>query len=77
MTAASRPRRRRPTAEQAARAWARRLARRRPGLIADVRDALRAMYGRPEWQRVHEPTSELVLTILSQNSADILSLIHI
>ena len=29
------------------------------------------MYGRPEWQRVHEPTSELVLTILSQNSADI------
>jgi endonuclease III len=29
------------------------------------------MYGRPEWQRVHDPTSELVLTILSQNSADI------
>lgn len=29
------------------------------------------MYGLPAWQRVHEPTSELVLTILSQNSADI------
>ncbi len=29
------------------------------------------MYGRPVWQRVHDPTSELVLTILSQNSADI------
>lgn len=29
------------------------------------------MYGTPEWRRVHDPTSELVLTILSQNSADI------
>ncbi len=29
------------------------------------------MYGVPVWQRVHDPTSELVLTILSQNSADI------
>ncbi len=28
-------------------------------------------YGRPTWQRVHDPTSELVLTILSQNSADV------
>lgn len=28
------------------------------------------MYDRPVWQRVHDPTSELVLTILSQNSAD-------
>jgi endonuclease-3 len=27
-------------------------------------------YGEPVWQRVHDPTSELVLTILSQNSAD-------
>ncbi len=32
---------------------------------------MRAMYGTPTWQRVHDPTSELVLTILSQNSADI------
>lgn len=29
------------------------------------------MYGRPAWERVHDPTSELVLTILSQNSADV------
>ena len=28
------------------------------------------LYGLPTWQRVHDPTSELVLTILSQNSAD-------
>ena len=29
------------------------------------------MYGTPVWQRVHDPTSELILTILSANSADI------
>lgn len=29
------------------------------------------MYGRPAWRRRNEATSELVLTILSQNSADI------
>jgi len=29
------------------------------------------MYGAPVWGRVHDPTSELILTILSQNSADI------
>jgi endonuclease-3 len=39
--------------------------------MADTLAALREMYGRPVWQRVHDPTSELVLTILSQNSADI------
>ncbi|HVM29301.1 MAG TPA: hypothetical protein VM305_00825 [Candidatus Limnocylindrales bacterium] len=32
---------------------------------------MRSMYGVPSWQRVHDPTSELILTILSQNSADI------
>jgi endonuclease-3 len=54
-----------------ARAWARRLARFRPGLVGDTLAAMREMYGTPVWQRVHDPTSELVLTILSQNSADI------
>ena len=34
-------------------------------------DALATRYGEPVWARVHEPTSELVLTILSQNSADV------
>jgi endonuclease-3 len=62
-------RRRRPA--DPARAWARRLARTRPGLVSDTLEAMVAMYGRPSWTRVHEPTSELVLTILSQNSADI------
>ncbi len=54
-----------------AKAWAKRLARTRPGLIPFVMDALAARYGTPVWARVHDPTSELVLTILSQNSADV------
>ena len=33
-------------------------------------EQLNARYGEPTWQRVYDPTSELVLTILSQNSAD-------
>ena len=53
-----------------AKAWVRSLARTRPGLVPFVNDALAGMYGHPVWQRVHDPTSELVLTILSQNSAD-------
>ncbi len=53
------------------RTWARRLERTRPGLVPFVLDQLAAMYGRPAWQRVHDPMSELVLTILSQNSADV------
>jgi endonuclease-3 len=39
--------------------------------MEDTLAALRAMYGTPEWQRVYDPTSELILTILSANSADI------
>jgi len=54
-----------------AKAWAKRLTRTRPGLVPFVLDALAARYGQPVWARVHEPTSELVLTILSQNSADV------
>ncbi len=53
------------------RTWARRLERTRPGLVQFVLEQLTAMYGRPVWQRVHDPMSELVLTILSQNSADV------
>ena len=33
-------------------------------------DELAAYYGRPVWQRRLDPTSELILTILTQNSAD-------
>lgn len=64
-----RRKRRRPA--DPARAWAKRLERYRPRLMADTLDALATMYGHPTWARVHDPTSELVLTILSQNSADI------
>jgi endonuclease III len=63
------PRRRRPA--DPARAWARRLERTRPGLLGFTLTALASAYGEQSWQRVHDPTSELVLTILSQNSADV------
>jgi endonuclease-3 len=53
-----------------ARKWARDLERKRPGLVAFVIDRLSEAAGRPVWQRRLDPTSELVLTILSQNSAD-------
>jgi endonuclease-3 len=56
--------------EQVARAWARQLDAKRPGLIAFVLDRLAEANGRPAWQRRLDPTSELVLTILSQNTAD-------
>lgn len=52
-------------------AWHSRLRRYRPELMGDTLDALQKMYGRPTWQRVYDPTSELVLTMLSANSADI------
>ncbi len=53
-----------------ARGWVRRLRRTRPGLLEFVLDALATLYGRPQWRRRLDPTSELVLTILAQNSAD-------
>jgi len=63
-------RRSRPSPEAAARAWARRLEKSRPGLVDFVLDSLAEANGRPAWERRLDPTSELVLTILSQNSAD-------
>ena len=63
--------RRRRAKPDPVRAWVRRLDRYRPNLMSDTLAGLREMYGRPAWQRVHDPTSELVLTILSQNSADV------
>jgi endonuclease III len=53
------------------RAWASRLERTRPGLTTYVLDRLAERYGPPGWQRRLDPTSELVLTILTQNSADV------
>lgn len=53
------------------RTWVRRLERTRPGLVADVLAGLATIHGHPAWERRLDPTSELVLTILSQNSADL------
>jgi len=63
------PRRRTP--EQIARAWTRRLDRTRPGLVEFVVEGLAAEYGQPSWQARLDPVSELVLTILTQNTADV------
>ena len=52
------------------RTWAKRLERYRPGLVPFVMDSLAERYGHQTWQRRLDPTSELILTILTQNSAD-------
>lgn len=52
------------------RTWVRRLERTRPNLVRDVLDSLAARYGHQTWERRLDPTSELILTILTQNSAD-------
>ncbi len=51
--------------------WAKRLRQTRPDLVEYVLDGVQSLYGVPQWKRVLDPTSELVLTILTQNSADI------
>lgn len=52
-------------------AWRKRLDRTRPGLVRFTLDGLAEPYGRPAWERRLDPTSELILTILTQNSADV------
>jgi endonuclease-3 len=68
---ASRPASRRRRPPDPVRTWARRLARTRPGLIDDVLERLAGLHGHPTWERRLDPTSELILTILTQNSADV------
>jgi len=51
--------------------WAKRLKVSRPDLVEYVLDNVQSLYGIPEWRRVLDPVSELVLVILTQNSADI------
>jgi endonuclease-3 len=51
--------------------WAKRLKASRPGLVEDVLDGVQSLYGVPVWRRTLDPMSELILTILTQNSADI------
>src|SRR4029077_12515780 len=65
-----RPRPRRRKFSDPARSYAKRLERYRPGLVPFVLGALAERYGHPTWQRRLDPTSELILTILTQNSAD-------
>lgn len=66
---ASKTKRRKPA--DPARAWARSLDRRRPGLVPFVLTELAALYGTPRNDTRLDPVSELILTILSQNTADV------
>jgi endonuclease-3 len=66
--AGTKRRRRRP---DPVKTWVKRLERTRPGLTRFVLDGLAERYGHPAWVRRMDPTSELVLTILTQNSADV------
>ena len=54
-----------------AKAWASYLRRYRPGLVGDVLQGLTAQYGPQVWESRLDPTSELILTILTQNTADV------
>ncbi len=67
------PSKRRPARRPAdpALAWARRMTRTRPDLVAFVIATLSDAYGRPVRDPRLDPVSELVLTILSQNTADV------
>ena len=69
-TPGARPRSRKRRFSDPGRTWAKRLERYRPGLVPYVLDGLAGSYGRPVWQHRLDPVSELILTILTQNSAD-------
>ena len=66
---ARRPRPRRPP--DPAQTWARGVRRRRPGLVEFVIGRLSDLYGVPAPAQRLDAVSELVLTILSQNTADL------
>ncbi len=68
--ASKRPAKRKRRAPDPIKAWVKRLDRTRPNLVRDVLDGLATIHGRPGWERRLDPTSELILTILTQNSAD-------
>ena len=53
------------------RQWASYLRRYRPGLQRYVLDGLTSVYGPQAWESRLDPTSELILTILTQNTADV------
>ena len=66
------PARKRPVSARIspAQAWLKQLKRRRPGLVEDVLSSLASLYGTPTWKPRMDPISELVTTILSQNTSD-------
>jgi endonuclease-3 len=68
---AARPKRRSKRRIDPVKAWVSRLDRWRPNLARDVLDGLASLYGQPAWERRLDPTSELVLTILTQSTADV------
>ena len=70
-SSARRPKPRKRRKPDPIRAWVRRLERTRPGLVEFVLDRLATLYDRPTFERRLDPTSELVLTILTQNTADV------
>jgi endonuclease-3 len=73
-TSLTRPKKRRPKKRKftdPGSSYAKRLERYRPGLARFTLDRLAGLYGRPVWERRLDPTSELILTILTQNSADV------
>lgn len=69
-TARKRPRPKKRKFSNPGASYARRLERYRPGLVGFTLAALAERYGLPTWERRFDPTSELILTILTQNSAD-------
>jgi len=78
-SAAKKPAAKKPTARRTptrkpadpVRRWASYLRRYRPGLQRFVLDGLTAAYGEQTWSSRLDPTSELILTILTQNTADV------
>ena len=68
---AARPKRRSKRRIDPIKAWVGRLDRTRPRLVDDVLDGLAGLYGRPAWERRLDPTGELILTILTQSTADV------
>ncbi|HYH93824.1 MAG TPA: hypothetical protein VD763_11735, partial [Candidatus Saccharimonadales bacterium] len=73
VAASARPKRKRPKKRKFSdpgASYAKRLERYRPGIVPFTLDGLATLYGRPVWERRLDPTSELILTILTQNSAD-------
>jgi endonuclease III len=70
-TAARPPRKPKRKLADPVKAWASYLRRYRPGLAGYVLEQLTTTYGPQTWESRLDPTSELVLTILTQNTADV------